>query len=79
MYRYIDENFLISLQDLAKFCLRFIQLIKLKNDKSTDLAVLQDFLNKELANNLGGSGSGSGGSGLHQPPNPVISSYQGVL
>ena len=80
MYRYIDENFLISLQDLAKFCLRFIQLIKLKNDKSTDLAVLQDFLNKELANNLGGSGgSGSGGSGLHQPPNPVISSYQGGI
>lgn len=73
MYRYVDENFLVSLQDLAKFCLRFIQLIKLKNDKSTDLAVLQDFLNKELAN-LGGHYNTS-----HQPPNPVISSYQGGI
>ncbi|CAH2355515.1 sorting nexin-4 [[Candida] railenensis] len=69
LHKYIDESFLVSLKDCAKYIISLTNLIELQHNKKIDLQVLQDYLSKarsELAN-LGGGGGGHG-----EAPNPVI-------
>lgn len=57
LHQYIDEAFLVSLKDCAKYIIKFSDLIELQHNKKIDLQVLQDYLVKargELAA-LGGT------------------------
>lgn len=74
LHRYIDESFLISLKDCAKYIIRFTELIELQHNKKIDLQVLQDYLGKARAD-LASLGGQSGGN--HNPgPTPVMVSQQ---
>lgn len=81
LHRYIDESFLISLKDCAKYIVRFTDLIELQHNKKIDLQVLEDYLAKaqsDLANIGGGRAGGNGGNATHHapPPNPVLIGQQ---
>lgn len=74
LHRYVDESFLVSLKDCAKYIIRFTELIELQHNKKIDLQVLQDYLAKartDLAS-LGGHTGGNHGPG----PTPVMVSQQ---
>lgn len=69
LHRYIDESFLVSLKDCAKYIARFSDLIEFQHNKRIDLQVLNDYLAKarsELA------GLGRADSRVGQAPNPVL-------
>lgn len=68
LHHYIDESFLVSLKDCAKYIVRFTDLIELQHNKKIDLQVLQDYLVK-ARNDLVSIG---GGSTNAPPPNPVM-------
>lgn len=69
LHQYIDESFLVSLKDCAKYIVRFSDLIELQHNKKIDLQVLQDYLAK-ARNDLASLG---GGHANHvPPPNPVM-------
>lgn len=68
LHRYIDESFLVSLKDCAKYIVRFTDLIEMQHNKKIDLQVLEEYLSKaqfDLANMGGGSHNAP-------PPNPVL-------
>lgn len=46
LHQYIDESFLVSLRDCAKYIARFSDLIELQHNKRIDLQVLEDYLAK---------------------------------
>lgn len=46
LHQYIDESFLVSLRDCAKYIARFSDLIELQHNKKIDLQVLEDYLAK---------------------------------
>lgn len=73
--RYIDESFLVSLKDCAKYIARLSNLIELHHNKKIDLQVLEDYLTKakgDLANLGGGGLTGSGDASSRAPPNPAL-------
>lgn len=45
-YKFIDENFLITLKDCSKYIINLNNLIELQHNKKIDLQVLKDYLNK---------------------------------
>ncbi|KAM9911591.1 hypothetical protein OXX69_003380 [Metschnikowia pulcherrima] len=70
--RYIDESFLVSLKDCAKYIARLSSLIELHHNKKIDLQVLEDYLSKakgDLAN-IGGSTANE--TPHRAPPNPTL-------
>ncbi|KAF8000289.1 hypothetical protein HF325_005218 [Metschnikowia pulcherrima] len=70
--RYIDELFLVSLKDCAKYIARLSSLIELHHNKKIDLQVLEDYLSKakgDLAN-IGGSTTNE--TPHRAPPNPTL-------
>lgn len=75
LHQYIDEQFLVSLKDCAKYIIKFSDLIELQHNKKIDLQVLQDYLGKartELVGLGGASGGALGGSGHHSAPSPAL-------
>lgn len=72
LYRFVDESFLVSLRDCAKYIAEFSQLIELHHNKKIDLQVLEDYLKKARADlaNLGGA-IGDNHARV-QPPNPAL-------
>lgn len=46
LHRYIDESFLVTLKDCAKYIARFSDLIEFQHNKRIDLQVLNDYLIK---------------------------------
>ncbi|QRG37304.1 hypothetical protein FDK38_001677 [Candidozyma auris] len=73
LHQYVDESFLVSLKDCAKYIIRFTELIELQHNRKIDLQVLQDYLNKARAD-LASLGGTSGGHG--PAPTPVMVSPQ---
>lgn len=74
LHKYIDESFLVTLKDCAKYIVSLTNLIELQHNKKIDLQVLQDYLAKakvELSN-LGGAGAGASGNHHVPAPNPVL-------
>lgn len=73
LHKYIDESFLVSLRDCAKYIISLTNLIELQHNKKIDLQVLQDYLNKAKSElqSLGGSHSA--------PPNPIITHNNGSI
>lgn len=73
LHKYIDESFLVSLKDCAKYIISLTNLIELQHNKKIDLQVLQDYLNKAKAElqALGGSHSA--------PPNPIVTHNSGGI
>ncbi|GEQ67582.1 hypothetical protein JCM33374_g1247 [Metschnikowia sp. JCM 33374] len=72
--RYIDESFLVSLKDCAKYIARLSSLIELHHNKKIDLQVLEEYLSKakgDLAN-IGGPIGYSENSHRAPPPNPTL-------
>lgn len=78
LHQYIDEAFLVSLKDCAKYIIKFSDLIELQHNKKIDLQVLQDYLAKaraELAT-LGGATSSALQNALYAPaPSPALISH----
>ncbi|KAF3986284.1 hypothetical protein FT663_04873 [Candidozyma haemuli var. vulneris] len=74
LHRYVDESFLVSLKDCAKYIIRFTELIELQHNKKIDLQVLQDYLVKARADLASLGGAASGGHG--PAPTPVMVSQQ---
>lgn len=75
LYQYIDEAFLISLKDCAKYIVKFTDLIELQHNKKIDLQVLQDYLAKARAEleSLGGATANAlNGSEHHPAPSPAL-------
>lgn len=75
LHQYIDEQFLVSLKDCAKYIIKFSDLIELQHNKKIDLQVLQDYLGKartELVGLGGASGGSFGGSNHHLAPSPAL-------
>ena len=68
LQKYIDESFLVSLRDSAKYIISLTNLIELQHNKRIDLQVLQDYLNKARSelNVLEGRNTPS-----RLPPTPV--------
>ncbi|SGZ53999.1 CIC11C00000002255 [Sungouiella intermedia] len=75
LHRYIDESFLVSLKDCAKYIVRFTDLIELQHNKKIDLKVLEDYLLK-VQTDLANMGGGPAGGGHQPPPNPVLIGQQ---
>lgn len=78
LHQYIDEAFLVSLKDCAKYIIKFSDLIELQHNKKIDLQVLQDYLAKaraELAT-LGGATANALQNSLYAPaPSPALISH----
>lgn len=72
LHRYIDESFLVSLKDCAKYIVRFTDLIELQHNKKIDLQVLEDYLLKAQSDLASVGGGSHGGSHNAAPPNPVL-------
>lgn len=68
LQKYIDESFLVSLRDSAKYIISLTNLIELQHNKRIDLQVLQDYLSKARGelNVLEGHNTSS-----RLPPSPV--------
>ncbi|CAK7900615.1 sorting nexin-4 [[Candida] anglica] len=71
LHKYIDESFLVSLKDCAKYIISLTNLIHLQHNKKIDLQVLQDYLNKARGELAGLTGHTH--NGQTSAPNPVIS------
>lgn len=69
LHRYIDESFLVTLKDCAKYIARFSDLIEFQHNKRIDLQVLNDYLTKARSE-LAGLGRADTHGG--QAPNPVL-------
>lgn len=71
LHKYINESFLVSLRDCAKYIISLTNLIELQHNKKIDLQVLQDYLNKAKGElqNLGG----------RHPPNPIVAHSNGGI
>lgn len=67
LHRYIDESFLVTLKDCAKYIVRFTDLIELQHNKKIDLQVLEDYLAKARTDL-----SAMGGTPHAAPPTPVL-------
>ncbi|KAG7662724.1 SNX4 [[Candida] subhashii] len=78
LYKYMDESFLVSLKDCAKYIVNLTNLIELQHNKRIDLQVLQDYLNKTRAE-LSGMGGSVDGPSNRPPPNPVMSYQSGGI
>lgn len=76
LYQYIDEAFLVSLKDCAKYIIKFSDLIELQHNKKIDLQVLQEYLEKarsELATLGGATANALNGASHHAPiPSPAL-------
>lgn len=73
LHKYIDESFLVSLKDCAKYIISLTNLIELQHNKKIDLQVLQDYLNKAKSELQGLGGS------HNAPPNPIITHNNGGI
>ncbi|KAF5211057.1 putative sorting nexin-4 [Clavispora lusitaniae] len=67
LHRYIDESFLVTLKDCAKYIGRFSDLIEFQHNKRIDLQVLHDYLAKAKTEY-----AALGGPQHTSAPNPVL-------
>lgn len=78
LHQHIDESFLVSLKDCAKYIVRFTDLIELQHNKKIDLQVLQEYLTKARSE-LGSLGGGNGGNGANGPSGAVLGQPTGLV
>lgn len=78
LHRYVDESFLVSLKDCAKYIIRLTELIELQHNKKIDLQVLRDYLSKAKAD-LAGLGGPAGGKQGPAPSPVMVSPQRGLV
>lgn len=73
LHDYIDESFLVSIKDCAKYIVSLTNLIELQHNKRIDLQVLQDYLTKAKGELATTSPAQNG------PPSPVKVNAGGIV
>lgn len=78
LHHYIDESFLVSLKDCSKYIISLTNLIELQHNKSIDLQVLQDYLNKAKTE-LASAGNIQRSNSPHYTPPVPLSNNSGIV